>query len=651
MTAAVYRNGTAPLSVPQTQNTAPVLEFNCLYTHDIKRKQKRWQDGFLRFHTFNKRIMVYDIPRNFIGDAHWKSHAPVQDGDELTLDGIIVQVAESVGVTETDLTELHNSRKKGCSSEHASSSPLRPVSGTLQVRNTALQPVTQSKHRSLNALLGPSRGSLGKAVLPTRSPFEERNAGVENVPWDGGRAKKRRRIEEPSNVFRTGGSAPSLKRVGIQSPRPPMQHSRPSPGPLEEREAINLDGDHEETNRFLPGFSSDALMPPSSPKVDLPNDKHKSSSPVRKHSRNQPGKSMQYIDPGAVTGSANDNRHVQADTLEPAPTNSMNVLGGQANVGNTSTGHQYKQQVEIDEPARSNRNQAGGTLRMSSNATNKKKKTLLCHGQVVPQTDEDRTRPIAPSGIHRDIVANDDHPSQRASSRRLQDRLARIEAKEQKALQRVGNNLGQEKVVSRTSEQARHGTDLANDRAAALHYENETTLPNFDEAVMPRPLIADKPFSNPTHPRDDSRLRRAVSDPDTRKKKPLGRVPGEPIRIIPSPGKKRRKPDSRTGQTDRASTTSRDLTSLPSRSKAKKPLQRAVSLNISSNGTSAVIFSKPFHTPISTNEMLPPPPPPPKDPEPWSREAFDLFSWRPPGWDEEKWSIDVGDEGTEAGKG
>ena len=96
MSAAVFRSGTAPLGVQQTQNTAPVIDFACLYTHDLRRKQKRWQDGFLRYHTFNKRIMVYDDSRNFVGDAHWKAREELQDGDEVALEkgGVIVQVAE-----------------------------------------------------------------------------------------------------------------------------------------------------------------------------------------------------------------------------------------------------------------------------------------------------------------------------------------------------------------------------------------------------------------------------------------------------------------------------------------------------------------------------------------------------------------------------
>lgn len=89
---------TQNLTVPSTQNTAPVLEFRCLYTHDLRRKQKRWQDGLLRFHTFNKRIMVYDVTRNYIGDTHYRDDGIVQDGDELELDrGILIQVGEARG--------------------------------------------------------------------------------------------------------------------------------------------------------------------------------------------------------------------------------------------------------------------------------------------------------------------------------------------------------------------------------------------------------------------------------------------------------------------------------------------------------------------------------------------------------------------------
>ncbi|THC94042.1 hypothetical protein EYZ11_006484 [Aspergillus tanneri] len=72
---------------------------------------KRWQDGYLRFHTFNKRVMAYDTTGNFIGDLHWRQDESVQDGDELELDrGVLIQVCESVEKTETDLSALYTKR-------------------------------------------------------------------------------------------------------------------------------------------------------------------------------------------------------------------------------------------------------------------------------------------------------------------------------------------------------------------------------------------------------------------------------------------------------------------------------------------------------------------------------------------------------------
>src|SRR6266536_3295283 len=99
--------GTPSVSVAPTQNTAPILEFKCLFTHDLRRKQKRWQDGRLRFHTFNRRVMVYDPQGNFIGDLHWRQSEEVEDGDEMTLErGVKVQVEERIGKADQDVSEV-----------------------------------------------------------------------------------------------------------------------------------------------------------------------------------------------------------------------------------------------------------------------------------------------------------------------------------------------------------------------------------------------------------------------------------------------------------------------------------------------------------------------------------------------------------------
>ena len=166
------------LAVPSTQNTAPIFEFRCLYTHDLRQKKKRWQDGTLRFHTFNKRVMVYDLPRNYIGDTHWRDDHPVQDGDELSLDkGVLVQVGEAVGITEQDLTEIRVKRK-----QIQGDSPAKVATPRLSypaASHSAVTPLTQLRPKSLNTLLGIPRGAYGRATLPTKSPFENRHADTE----------------------------------------------------------------------------------------------------------------------------------------------------------------------------------------------------------------------------------------------------------------------------------------------------------------------------------------------------------------------------------------------------------------------------------------------------------------------------------------
>ena len=180
---SILTSSRAPLSTlnaPLTQNTAPVIEHRCLYTHDLRRKQKRWQDGFLKFHTFNKRVMVYDVPRNYIGDTHWRDKDPVQDGDEVELDrGILIQVGEILGSVEQDLTELLEKRKKAPEVLVNETLPsLAPAASLIDLDAVGRAKGRQSTHsqrpRPLTALLGTPRGPIGRAAFSTVSPHEKR---------------------------------------------------------------------------------------------------------------------------------------------------------------------------------------------------------------------------------------------------------------------------------------------------------------------------------------------------------------------------------------------------------------------------------------------------------------------------------------------
>ncbi|KAL1860192.1 hypothetical protein Plec18170_002141 [Paecilomyces lecythidis] len=162
---------TPSLSTPLTQNTAPVLKFRCLYSHDLRRKAKRWHDGFLRFHTFNKRVMVYDTPGNFIGDLHWRESEEIQDGDEMELDkGVLIQVGECLEKTQTDLSGLFEKKRTSQGSPQQNNST--PQSSRVSIpRSTA---GSQAPLKSLNDLLGIKRAPIGRSITP-KSPYEQRH--------------------------------------------------------------------------------------------------------------------------------------------------------------------------------------------------------------------------------------------------------------------------------------------------------------------------------------------------------------------------------------------------------------------------------------------------------------------------------------------
>lgn len=212
-----------PFDVPPTQNTAPVLDYRCMFTPDIRKKQKKWQDGQLKFHTFNKRIMVYDERSNLVGDTHWREDE-LYEGAELELDrrGILVEVGEYQEQHDQDLTELIDKRRKDREDRSAAKSaatPARPSMSfmhghTTPSGNEALRP------KPLNELLGPS-GHYGRAVVSSRSPFDEKQHQAGRSTDENERPGKRRKLAEeaPSK----NGYAQNLMgtALNLTSSRPP----------------------------------------------------------------------------------------------------------------------------------------------------------------------------------------------------------------------------------------------------------------------------------------------------------------------------------------------------------------------------------------------------------------------------------------------
>lgn len=179
------------------QVTASVVKFRCLYSHDLRRKSKRWHDGHLRYHKHNKRVMVYDDQGNFIGDHHWRSLDEVQDGDEMELDkGVLIEVGENMGITETDISNLYE-KKRSSQGSPQGRDPVPSVPRASAATPTPRYGGSSQSFRSLNDLLGIKK----TPVNPFASPYEQRNP-VQAAPRaaEPERAPKRQKISAPSQI-------------------------------------------------------------------------------------------------------------------------------------------------------------------------------------------------------------------------------------------------------------------------------------------------------------------------------------------------------------------------------------------------------------------------------------------------------------------
>ncbi|KAK4102819.1 hypothetical protein N658DRAFT_557930 [Parathielavia hyrcaniae] len=281
-----------PLDPRTGGRTAPVLEFVCLFTYDLRRKQKRWEDGRIKYHTFNKRVMVYDERGNYVGDMHWTRDSPFDEGEEVQLErgGVIVQVAECVGRQEQDLSELLDKRakeKEQRQSRVAMRPPLPAATPNTPTAGAGVQEQFQTRHRPLNKLLTPT-GHHGRAGVPVESPFELRQKADENLSnrLEPGASKRRKLdVTPPSrktyaqNLF---GATLTLSAVPLSSaprrvpgPVPRVQSATSSSQQVDNMAADSLREDRGPSGAHEDSSSASAV---ASRSVVLPEHHHQSVS-------------------------------------------------------------------------------------------------------------------------------------------------------------------------------------------------------------------------------------------------------------------------------------------------------------------------------------------------------------------------------------
>ena len=692
MTAAVFRSSSA-LSIPPSQNTAPVLEFRCLFTHDLRRKQKRWQDGFLKYHTFNRRAMVYDLTRNFIGDTHCAQGTDLQEGDEVNLEkgGVIVQVSEPIGRTDTDLSELLQSRTKTPS--HDRRRPNRDASSPVYTRATpapagsATAPF--SKHKSLNAMLGTPRGPLGKAAIPIKSPFEQRNPVQNTDMWEEGGPTKRQKTEA-WNVTRT------TKALQKKSGNVMSNHKAATPGlkgkstkiigeqpRLGVKEVIDLSSDpvgSDETiahqvSRYGDRDSLHDIAPairPATPFVvtrhptiptkttglscdhvlrEAAKDMQTSINRLALATSNAPSLPGHMVDPSRskpsrITGHAVARKSHKDNNTEQGENTHVITTSKPVDRDHTMSGvpeNSSRSKLQEEEMPSSRK---GASLKLVSSAP---RKMLICQDQLArrPSTKKTEEAKKASRSVLRPESSDDESPLA-PHKQRLLDRIANLGKKrhttpnssEDPASQ--GTTCLPESSVAfenMPSASTRKRVNSPSSTRVSIHDQHVRTKPNND------PIIDDVG-------REEHKVSRQQSDPTlatrqttkSRQARYLKELTPQPEYQNAALVTKDTRPSSKTAPAQPPPPpppppvvpTERPQSRFAA--KRKGPQNKSVNIDLRSGGDpiSTTLLAKPFKPPSKPSTVKEAAPVlVDSDLGPWSREAFDLFAWRPPDRDAE----------------
>ncbi|KAL9097554.1 MAG: hypothetical protein Q9165_000450 [Trypethelium subeluteriae] len=616
---ALRKSQTNSNRVPLTQNTAPVIEFRCLYTHDVRRKSKRWQDGFLKFHTFNNRVMVYDVPRNFIGDTHWKDQAELQEGDEISLEcAVLVQVNEPIERSVTDLTPLFEKRDKSSAKRLVG---VRDRSRQPELsHNTRTAAQSQNRHKPLQALLGDSKGPHGKAVLHFRSPYEIRSSDAEN-DWPDRPSSKRRKVDTSATtkslVQATDTAREMIEMPGLWRTKEGQSHASSNvqcqPGQsaasiersgLDLRRVIEISSDREHPSSD--GFEPGPTMPPPPPsRVKTQQQGLRRPAPSRQKNNSTVSKTLKNRDfevnaparpsspPVRMTNKISP---AQQDPVPPEPI------------------FQNEEDPQSERPA-------GKPLKFSKKAS---RNMLVCQ-------DISRKRPTSKAAEKILIDEENNSPLVRKQSIRRKDHSAQVTATKKTDRERLQERVAQ--IGKRNCHQSTDSSspaivppvakNLATPPAAktttsssfpflSTDDDNVIALAQLDQQILdPAPSAAGSPSSAPDPALDRNRDHHYVRSAQSRNDDGTD----------PRPGYK--KPTISTENLEQA----RQRAELEG-TVLRRPFQKAKTFAGSGAeraGEKAGGKREGGEQSATSKD---------NDSGPWSREAEDLFDWRPPGWNE-----------------
>lgn len=536
-------------------------------------------------------------------------------------------------------------------------------------------------------MLGTPEGPIGKAKLPSKSPYEQRQAEQKDIDWQEGRLVKRQRIEQPawtvSRTTKVAGSPPTIKPPPLwahsneayankKRTRTPTERGQQKLGT---KEIIDLSDDNVQpgSDQFLAGFSSDALVAPSSPHRPPADRLHGAWSNVRSMRSSSPTYHTRQV-PADANLRRRQVRPVVEETPHPSlqsgkPFGPIEIQDGdeevsqprkanESNFGSTDGRTVVVSKVSLmarsESPAlpveHPSAKRAVRTLRIASSGP--RKKGLLCQSQVSSRVPPPLVggKAETPHSVEQDTGAQASEQRHKSQLAQLDDRLSKMDAKQRKTdLDKRSCKRPELHVqTNHTTNGAASAIDIAPQTPAAqvivtpTDLDDATLFLNGSPVVSPHRSTTILPVAY-----EPSDLHGVTSDAGTTFTKKPKRSFGAPVRITPSPVKQTKATSAfPTADAHNTNSLPKIDAAPPKKWKRKKPLQRAADINVTSHGTSSVILGRPFKPPKIADENETEeekPPEPRRDPEPWSREAFDLFEWRPPGWEEERWCLNIGD--------
>lgn len=581
--------------------------------------------------------MVYDVPRNFIGDTHWKETMELQEGDELILEkGVLVEVAEAVGNMETDLTPLFERKSKV--SPNSKTAEVRPKQPPM-IRNTAIYNPSQLRHKSLNTILGTLKGPHGKAVISAKSPYESRK-DAENE-WQDERTPKRQKIVD---------SQPMQNLIKPFEIRRPSSKSTPLwARTVDARKAtMSKQGSKAEKKGPQTGTSPDVV------EIDSDTDNVFSDVTLRSTSPEfQKTASLRYtVQPRQTSRSA--------PRLSPPVivSNKVSNVGyGKMMADKLTENHPGEHAVS---PLPNSRAKA---LRLSNGRS---RSTLLC--QNAPQQRSkliDQTRTALGQEARRgfqdpslfEAIDWDFAPLQELNDHNITNGRAPTSKThgESPKINQFGSHLPIKPQENRLNPKKSNGTtnttealqkqkhlsslkdpisDVSDSPSSSSDtFEEMTMHGRMDQRLLTSTSKASKPkaTSTPKPSRPTSRLKLALTRNTKTNNPSAGPAPGPERGKVPEPGLDTSPRSFRrvSSATDAPIPSTAENWETRNASKLKSKLLRSKSINVTK------ALPKKDQSPL-----LAPPPPVDTDVGPWSTEAFDLFDWRPPGRDKEGKLVD-----------